>query len=241
MVTRKRDRLSDKSLGLAPGICRRDFLNGTLLAAGGALLGPFSPAQLLAQKGEWAGYTGEGDYRNSNGNTEEVMRTGHAIRDGAFDKVPADTIDTGERFDCVVVGGGISGLAAALYFQDQAIGSGRTCLVIENHPIFGGEAKRNEFIVDGQRLMGPQGSNLWVAPLEGGTIAQLYERIGLDWKAFRYQTWAGPEPEMPLSLCSYTKWRTTPETYGFYFGAKFGRQPGIWIRDIWNNLDAAPA
>src|SRR2546426_5401622 len=66
------------------------------------------------------------------------------------------------------------------------------------------------------------------------------ERIGLDWKSFRYQTWAGPEPEMPLSLCSYTKWRTTPETYGFYFGAKFGRQPGIWIRDIWNNLDAAP-
>ena len=66
------------------------------------------------------------------------------------------------------------------------------------------------------------------------------ERIGLDWKSFRYQTWAGPEPEMPLSLCSYTKWRTTPETYGFYFGAKFGRQPGIWMRDIWNNLDAAP-
>ncbi|HET7214925.1 MAG TPA: NAD(P)-binding protein [Terriglobia bacterium] len=235
-----KDGQSSKSLGLTPGICRRDFLNGTLLAAGGALLCPFSPAEILAQRPAWGGYTGEGDYRDSNGNPEDVMLAGHSVRDGSFDKLPADTIDTGERFDCVVVGGGISGLAAALYFQDQAIGSGRTCLVIENHPIFGGEAKRNEFIVDGQRLMAPQGSNLWVAPLGDGMIAQFYDRIGFDWKSVRYQTWAGPDPEVPLSKCSYTKWLTTPATFGFYFGAKFGQQPGIWIRDFWNRLDAAP-
>src|SRR5215469_6578260 len=142
MVKHRSDRFGDRSLGLGRRIRRRDFLNGTLLAAGGALLVPLTPAQLLAQKVEWDGYTGEGDYRNSNGNTEEVVRVAHAIRDGAFDKVPANTIDTGEQFDCVVVGGGISGLAAALYFHDQAIGSGRRCLVIENHPMFGGEAKR---------------------------------------------------------------------------------------------------
>src|SRR5882672_6447719 len=238
MVKRMSDQVGDGSLGLTSGICRRDFLNGTLLAAGGALLGPDSPAQLFAQSGGWGGYTGEGDYQNSNGNTEEVMRIGHSVRDGAFDKLPADVIDTREQFDCVVVGGGISGLAAALYFHDQAVGSGRTCLVIENHPIFGGEAKRNEFIVDGQRLIGPQGSNLWTAPLEGSTIAQLYERIGLDWRSVRYQTWAGPGPEMPLSMSSYSKWQSMPATYGFYFGAKFGQRPGIWVRDIWNNLDA---
>ena len=114
MAKNRSDRVGDRSLGLAPGICRRDFLNGTLLAAGGALLRPDSPAQLLAQSGDWGGYTGEGDYRNSNGNTEEVMRVGHAVRGGAFDKLPADVIDTREQFDCVVVGGGISGLAAAL-------------------------------------------------------------------------------------------------------------------------------
>jgi spermidine dehydrogenase len=36
--------------------------------------------------------------------------------------------------DCVIVGGGISGLAAALFFQRR--GAGRTCLVLENHPVW---------------------------------------------------------------------------------------------------------
>ena len=75
-----------------------------------------------------------------------------------------DAIDTGEEFDCVIVGGGISGLAAALFFQREG-GANRTCLVLENHPIFGGEAKRNEFNVDGQRLMVHQGSAACFPPL----------------------------------------------------------------------------
>src|SRR5207245_6522019 len=59
-------------------------------------------------------------------------------------------------------------------------------------------------------------------------------------RSVRYQTWAGPGPEMPLSMSSYSKWQSMPETYGFYFGAKFGQRLGIWVRDIWNNLDATP-
>jgi phytoene dehydrogenase-like protein len=80
-------------------------------------------------------------------------------------------IDTGEIYDCVIVGGGISGLAAALIFQRKA-GEGKTCLVLDNHPIFGGEAKRNEFLVDGHRLIGHQGSALFWPP-----IPQLYGAI----------------------------------------------------------------
>jgi spermidine dehydrogenase len=228
-------------LGLNQAICRRDFLNATLLATGGALLSSLTPTQLLAQNETWGGYTGEGDYRNANGDTMEVMQGGHSVRDGAFDQVPADAIDTGEIFDCVIVGGGISGLAAALFFNDQSPHSGRKCLVLENHPIFGGEAKRNEFIVDGQRLVGPQGSNQWMPPIEGSMIAQFYQRIGFDWKAFDYQTWGSSSPEIPLSKTSYEFGFRMPPTFGFYFGSKFGKDPGIWVKDVWRKqLEGTP-
>ena len=67
------------------------------------------------------------------------------------------------RYDCIVVGGGISGLAAALIFGRRAR-PGATCLVLDNHAIFGGEAKRNEFEVDGHRLIAHQGSAFYFVP-----------------------------------------------------------------------------
>ena len=233
MSVKGTDKSGDSALGLRQRICRRDFLNATLLASGGALLNALMPAKLLAQQHTWGGYTGEGDYRDANGNTENVMRIGHAIRDGVYDKVTANTINTGEMFDCVVVGGGISGLSAALFFSDQAVGTARTCLVLENHPVFGGEAKRNEFIVDGHHLFAPQGSNQWLAPYSGGAIDQFYQRVGFDWRNFQYQTWSGPYPELMLSRTSYQQLFSMPASFGFYFGAKFGNTPGIWIKDPW--------
>jgi spermidine dehydrogenase len=235
---------TDRALGLGERICRRDFLNSTLLASGSVLLGSLSPAQLLAQKeaagqNDWDGYGGVGDYANSHGNSWEVMNAAHTIRDGAFDKPPGNAIETGEIFDCVVVGGGISGLCAALYFNKQA--PERKCLVLENHPIFGGEAKRNEFIVDGQRLMAQQGSTHFQIPYPHSFIARLYEMIGMDWREFKYQTWGGPGPEIPLSRSPYQMLATMPATYGFYFGARFGKKPGMWLVDPWGKkLEGAP-
>jgi spermidine dehydrogenase len=52
--------------------------------------------------------------------------------------------DLGEEYDLVVVGGGISGLAAA-YFYRQRFGRDSRVLILENHDDFGGHAKRNEF------------------------------------------------------------------------------------------------
>ena len=87
-------------------------------------------------------------------------------------------VDTGEVFDCVIVGGGISGLAAALFFLRKS-GRNRTCLVLDNHPVFGGEAKRNEFVVDGHRLMAHQGSAVFFVQYPHSFLGRFYDSIGL--------------------------------------------------------------
>jgi spermidine dehydrogenase len=230
---------SDKAPGMESGITRRDFLNATLLASGSLLLSGVSPAQLLAANAaedSWSGCGGVGDYANSNGNTAAVLEAGHQIRDGLFENLPSDVIDTGEIYDCAIVGGGISGLAAALIFQRKA-GEGKTCLVLDNHPIFGGEAKRNEFLVDGQRLIGHQGSAIFWAPYPHSFMARFYESIGLKTQRLEYQKWAGPAPEIPVERTPYLG--SAP--YGLYFGAKFGQPNGVWVTDPWGKkLDGAP-
>jgi spermidine dehydrogenase len=227
----------DKALGMDQAVTRRDFLNATLLGAGSLLLNPVSPAQLLAESAadsSWTGYGGVGDYANSNGNTRAVLEAGHQIRDGLFEDTPANSIETGEIYDCVIVGGGISGLAAALIFQRQA-GPGKTCLVLDNHPIFGGEAKRNQFLVDGHRLVGHQGSALFQVNYPYSFIARFYESIGLKTLRLEYQKWGGPGPEVPLTTTPYLG--SAP--YGLYFGAKFGQPQGVWLTDP-KQLEGAP-
>jgi spermidine dehydrogenase len=256
-----------KALGLGSRICRRDFLNGALLASGAALLNLSPPSGLSAQPDQenvWDGPGGVGDYSRSNGNTWEVINAAHQVRDGIYDKPSANVIDTGEVFDCIVVGGGLSGLAAALFFNRQA-GPKRSCLILENHAIFGGEARRNEFLVNGQRLLAPQGSNLFTPqsgsgkappnPPPPGTnevpyrypsgdfLRWFYDQIGLDWNSVSFQRWAGPGREMPLSYTSYSHARQMPPPpdFGFYFGARFGQRPGLWVRDPWGSrLEGSP-
>jgi spermidine dehydrogenase len=183
MFNSKPNESGDAALGLNTPIERRDLLNSTLLAAGSMLLSSIAPFQLLAEE-DWTGYGGVGDYARSNGNTYEVMTDGHKIRDHVYERASTDAVDTGEEYDCVIVGGGISGLAAALFFQREG-GANRTCLVLENHPIFGGEAKRNEFNVDGQRLTAHQGSAACFPPLPGTFFETFYKSIGVDWSQFR--------------------------------------------------------
>jgi spermidine dehydrogenase len=234
----------DKTLGMECEITRRDFLNASLLASGGVLLNPISPAQLLAaapadptsSNDEWTGYGGIGDYASSNGNTLAVMEAGHQIRDGRFEALPPNVIDTGERYDCVVVGGGISGLAAALIFQ-QLGGREKSCLVLDNHPVFGGEAKRNEFLVGEHRLIAHQGSAFFPVPYPRSFIARFYESIGLKTPRLQYQQWGSSEPEIELSRTPYLG--SAPNAT--YFGAKFGRPQGLWLKDPWGqDLEQTP-
>jgi len=185
---------------------------------------------------EWTGYGGVGDYANSNGNTLGVLEAGHQIRDGRFESLPASVIDTGETYDCVVVGGGISGLAAALIFQRQA-GVNKSCLVLDNHPIFGGEAKRNEFMIDGHCLMAHQGSAFFPVPFPHSFIGRFYESIGLKTPRLEYQKWDGSAPEMQLGRTPYLG--AAPNST--YFGAKFGQPNGLWLTDPWGKqVESAP-
>lgn len=221
-------------------ITRRDFLGSTLLASGAALLSGATPQQLLAQTDQFTGYGGVGEYSSSNGNTLPVLRDGHAIRDRRFDPVPENVADTGETYDLVVVGGGISGLAAALFFQRQA-GPESKSLVLENHPIFGGEAKQNEFLVDGQRLIAHQGSAIYQLQYPFSFLAHFYDSIGLKAPRLTYQKWNGPQPELALSRTPYEAVGLERGQYGFWFGRKFGQKTGMWLIDpIGRSLAGAP-
>ncbi len=229
----------DRALGMNSSITRRDFLGATLLASGAALLDSVSPAQLLAARApkgtailpqDWNGYGGVGEYADSNGNTWKVLIAGHKLRDGAYEEASRNPVETGEIYDCLVVGGGISGLAAALFFLRQA-GPKATCLILENHPIFGGEAKQNDFEVDGQHVTAHQGSAIYFVQYPRSFLAQFYESIGLKQPRLEYQKWGGTGPEMTIGRTPYDSAGMSTGQYGFWFGAQFGPKPGVWQID----------
>ena len=80
----------------------------------------------------------------------------------------------------VIIGDGFSGIGAAYEFHKK-YGNTKNDLIIENHPMFDGEAKKSEFAVDGCTLYGPQGSNGFGPPNadDKALIAELYRATGL--------------------------------------------------------------
>jgi spermidine dehydrogenase len=213
-------------------ITRRDFLNGVLLGAGAVLLEFPAPMRLFAQERRWGDYGGTGDYSASNGNTEDVVRYAHAMRDGKYDVTSGKAIDIQETFDLVIVGGGISGLAAALQFRRVAR-PGQRCLVIENHPIFGGEAKRNEFIVDGLKLIGPQGSNSFIVIDDPDAPGyEIYSELGIP-RSFTYQKLSADKKlRFDTTNFGFMLWHDSSPSFGYFFN---GPGPaGRWAADIWD-------
>ncbi len=149
----------DRDLGMHRDITRRDFVNGVGVAVGavgGSLLAPGwasaregTPHAPLAQDYYPPALTG------MRGSHPGSFEAGHALRDG---NSWTDATDTGEHYDCVVIGGGLSGLSAAYFFLTSA-GSGARVLVLDNHDDFGGHAKRNEMTYRGRTLMLPGGTS----------------------------------------------------------------------------------
>ena len=235
--------------GFGPDITRKDFLNSTLLGIGGALLGARSPAAVFralerAAGDPWTGYGGTGDYAAANGNTRPVMEAAHRLRDGAYGTLPATAVDTGELYDVIIVGGGISGLTAA-YAIAKASNAAKRCLVLENHPIFGGEARQNEFVIDGVRLVAPQGSNQFAVPREesSSVAAEVWKDLGLP-REFEYEELDPSLRRLRIPLDNYAHLDGVSERQvdvGYFFDELSGAPRPTWVRNIWgSDLAGAP-
>jgi spermidine dehydrogenase len=216
-------------------ILRRDFLNGTLLGVGAALLRQPAPAQ---ERDTFTGYGGVGDYAASNGDPWAVVSAGHKMRDGAYNQ--SKVADTGESLDLLIVGGGLSGLGAAYYFA-KATGGRKRCLILENHPMFGGHCKQNEFVVNGERLMGPQASNDFGVPREGsGTqMDELFTELKIP-REFTWQEWDRGRKPLRIPRDNYSHMDGINDTQ-VDVGYFFDQPKKVWLRNIFaNNLDGAP-
>jgi len=134
-------------------ISRRDFLNGVALTVAAGIT---PEAQIAAQPAHYPpALTG------LRGHHVGSFETAHAL---ALENLvfPVDSAPIEERYDLVVVGGGISGLAAAWFYR-RAMPQARI-LVLDNHDDFGGHAKRNEFTFNGQLIIGYGGSEAIQSP-----------------------------------------------------------------------------
>jgi len=177
----------DRQLGMDREITRRDFLSGVNIAVTGSLLSTPLAQALAAMDnsgGELSAQMMPGYYPPTRdglrGSPPGSFEVAHLMRDGARYDNPADAIDTGEEYDLIVVGGGISGLAAAHFFRKEA-GPDARILIIENHDDFGGHAKRNEFHIDGRMLVDLGGTEYIEAPWRYPSPAKtLLNDIGID-------------------------------------------------------------
>jgi spermidine dehydrogenase len=121
----------------------------------------------------------------------------HALRDG--ERFDIDGLVDRDDVDLVVVGAGISGLAAAWFYRREH--PGETILLLDNHDDFGGHAKRNEFTVEGRFLLGYGGSEALQSPeaLYGPEAKELLAALGVDHHRFEEYFDTGLYPSLGLS------------------------------------------
>jgi len=147
----------DHELGMDRPITRRDFLNGVAIG-----LGSMAASSMLTS------CVGHVPLDSSNapdpaesyppaaggmrGSPAGSFEAAHALRDGTFWQTTGSPERTDDTYDLIVVGAGISGLAAAHFFRKQA-GASAHILILDNHDDFGGHAMRKEFQVGKRKLL----------------------------------------------------------------------------------------
>jgi len=167
---------TDKQLGMNRDITRRDFLNGVALTVGAAMV----PSSLMGMMPDVAAEYYPPALTGLRGSHVGSFETMHSVRDGTFWADAGATVESGESYDLIVVGGGISGLAAAHFFQKQ-MGSNSRVLILDNHDDFGGHAKRNEFHADQRMMLGFGGTYSIESPAPYSSVSKgLIEELGID-------------------------------------------------------------
>src|SRR6202521_2000507 len=191
MGMRTNDLKKDRELGMNREITRRDFLNGVAIGVGGTLMGRGTGTATLLAAAVLDEFVPEKapDYypparQGMRGNHDGTFTFAHRLRDGEGADSFGDAANTGESYDLIVVGGGISGLAAAYFFRKRA-GKNARILVLDNPDDFGGHAKRNEFHAGGRTLLSFGGTLAIESPSQYSSVAKdLLIELGIDTQRF---------------------------------------------------------
>jgi spermidine dehydrogenase len=169
---------------MSTGITRRDFMNGIAIAVAGAAGVDMSPAHAAGRPAEGGGPMpiyppGRDGLRGSHAGSFEAA---HRLRDGSPFDISKAALR--ERHDLVVVGAGISGLAAAHFYGQRRPGA--RILILDTNDDFGGHAKRNEFVVEGQTLLGYGGTQSIDSPAHhwDGVAKALLKDLGIEVRRF---------------------------------------------------------
>ncbi len=189
----------DRLLGMDREISRRDFIHDFSLASLGLALPVGVAAQTAAGKPVPNGVNYPPVRTGMRGSHPGAFEVAHALaREGK--SFPAPT-DVDESYDLVVVGGGISGLAAAYYYRKR-FGPDARILILENHDDFGGHAKRNEFHQGGRMRLSWGGTMNLEYPLFSDEVNELLAELGVDidtlLEGYHFRYGSGPKGKHAL-------------------------------------------
>ncbi|MEM1402135.1 MAG: NAD(P)-binding protein [Pseudomonadota bacterium] len=182
---------------MSNNLTRRDFLNGVSLGvAGAALIGSQSVLSKAVREASSSEFL--------SGGYPPVLTGIRGSHDGSFDtahalawrgETPSEYRDLDDEYDLVVVGAGISGLAAAILYQQKA-GLDSRILILDNHDDFGGHARRNEFHYQGRMYLGAGGSGNFQDSRQYSTVSKkLVADLGFNMDELRKTQ----DMEWPLS------------------------------------------
>jgi spermidine dehydrogenase len=167
----------DRELGMHRKITRRDFINGVAVTSAAAIIAP----HVLTANDQEKSFAYYPPARTGmRGSHPGSFEAAHSLRDGTFWDSAGKPEETGEKYDLIVVGGGISGLAAA-HFYRKANGNKARILILDNHDDFGGHAKRNEFRANNAFRLGFGGTFSIESPAPYSAVAKnVIEELGID-------------------------------------------------------------